>query len=109
MDVLLFVGAVSKLAKDTFLQVTDAISANETKEELSVLMNGLLTPSASVRNTVLQALEPFDLEGTDSPEILFLTMHDSDERNVESAMALFQANSLSLDPAALSRLFALLG
>jgi len=92
LEILSIVTAVSKLAKDTFLQVTDAMSVNETKEELSVVMHGLLTPSANVRNTVLQALEPFDLEETENPEILFMAMHDADERNVESAMALYPSS-----------------
>ena len=96
-------------ARDAFLQVTDAISANETKEELYVVVRGLLTPSTNVRNSVLQALEPFDLEETANPEILFMAMQDSDERNSELALALYETNSISLDPAGLSRLFALLG
>jgi hypothetical protein len=101
--------AIFKLSKDTFLQVTDAIAATETKEELRLVLGGLLTASANVRNVVLQALEPFDLEQLDWPEILFLALHDADERNVELAMSLYQANSISLDDSGLSRLFLLLG
>src|SRR5271154_4392963 len=97
LDVLLIVPAMSKLARATFLQVTDAISANETKEEMNVLVNGLLKPSANVRNAVLQALEPFDLEETESPEIVFLALHDPDERNSELATALYETNSMSLE------------
>jgi hypothetical protein len=103
------VPSISKLARDAFLQVTDAISANETKEELYVLVHGLLMPLANVRNAVLQALEPFDLEETENPEILFLAMQDTDERNCELAVTLYDSNSLSLDPAGLSRLFSMLG
>jgi hypothetical protein len=109
LDVLFLVRSLSKLARDAFLQVTDAISANETKEELYVLVRGLLIPSANVRNLVLQALEPFDLEETENPEILFMAMQDSDERNSELALALYETNSISLDSSGLSRLFSLLG
>jgi len=107
--VLLLVPSVSKLARDTFLQVTDIISANETKEEVFVLIRGLLSPASNVRVAVLQSLEPFDLEDADNPGILFLATQDQEERNLELAGALYEANSLSLDSAALSRLFALLG
>jgi len=109
LDVLLIVPAMSKLARDTFLQVTDAISANETKEEMDVLVSGLLKPSANVRNAVLQALEPFDLEETEHPEIVFLALHDPDERNSELATTLYKTNSISLDFSGLQRLFTLLG
>lgn len=98
-----------KLSKDTFLQVTDAISATETKEELRLVLGGLLSASANVRNVVLQALEPFGLEDNEGPEILFLALHDSDERNVELAMSLYKTNSVVLDDAGLERLFLLLG
>lgn len=101
--------AMFKLSKDTFLQVTDAISTTETKEELRLVQSGLLSGAANVRNVVLQALEPFDLEETEGPEILFLALHDSDERNVELAIGLYQINSVVLDDAGLSRLFSLLG
>lgn len=98
-----------KLSKDTFLQVTDAISATETKEELRIVLGGLLSASANVRNVVLQALEPFDLEASEGPDILFLALHDSDERNVELAMSLYRTNSVVLDEPGLERLFLLLG
>ena len=74
-----------------------------------MLVRGLLMPSANVRYTVLQSLEPFDLEETENPEILFMAMQDTDERNSELAMTLYETNSISLDPDGLSRLFALLG
>jgi hypothetical protein len=109
LDVLLLVPAVSKLARDTFLQVTDAISANETKEEVDVLISGLLKPSANVRNASLQALEPFDLDETENPETVFLALHDPDERNSELATTLYQTNDIALDSTGLQRLFALLG
>jgi len=107
--VLLLVPSVSKLARDAFLQVIDAISTNETKEELYVLVHGLLMPSANVRNAVLHAVEPFDLEETENPEILFLAIQDIDERNCELAVTLYEGNSVSLDRTGLSRLFSLLG
>ena len=106
---MFLVPGVSKLARDTFLQVTDAISASEANEEMNVLISGLLKPSANVRNAVLQALEPFDLEETENPEIVFLALHDPDERNSELATALYQTNSVLLDPSGLRRLFSLLG
>jgi hypothetical protein len=109
LDVLLLVPAVHKLSRDTFLQITDAISANETREEVRVVVHGLLKPLANVRNVVLQGLEPFELDEIENPEILFLALHDSDERNAELALALYEANSLSLDSEGLSRLFSLLG
>jgi hypothetical protein len=107
--VLLLVPSVSKLARDTFLQVTDIISANETKVELSILIRALLSHSPNVRAAVLQALEPFDLEETETREILFLATQDADERNAELAVALYESNSLALDEAALAKLFTLLG
>lgn len=109
LDVLLLAPAVLKLARDTFLQVTDAISTSESKDELNVLMHGLLKPSSNVRNAILQTLESFDLEESGTPEILFLALHDSDERNCELAKSLYDANSLTLDPSGLSRLFCFLG
>jgi len=109
LDTLSNITAVFKLAKDCFLQVTDSISANETKEESSVLVHGLLNPSANVRNVVLQALEPFDLDETETPEIMFLALHDSDERNAEMARALYDTNGVRFDDYGLSRLFIFLG
>jgi len=108
LSVLSSVPAVSKIARDAFLQMTDAISANETREELEVLVLGLLRPAANVRHVVLQALEPFDLQETQYPEVLFLALHDSDERNVEIATALYKTNVMDLDQYGLSRLFSLL-
>ena len=109
MEVLSHVPAVSKLGRDTLLQVTDALSSNETKEDLHVLVHGLLNPSANVRNVVLQALEPFDLEESENPEILYLALHDMDERNAELAAGIYNSSSISLDVSWLSRLFSLLG
>jgi hypothetical protein len=109
LDVLLLLPAVFKLARSTLLQVTDSISTSESKDELDVLVHGLLKPSTNVRNTTLQALESFDLEECGTPEILFLALHDSDERNRELAKSLYDANSLSLNPSSLSRLFSFLG
>jgi hypothetical protein len=109
LEVLSHVPAVSKLGRDTLLQVTDALSSNETKEDLHVLVHGLLNPSANVRNVVLQALEPFDLEESENPEILYLALHDMDERNAELAAGLYNSSSISLDVSWLSRLFSLLG
>lgn len=109
IDVMSLMPAIFKLSRDAFLQVTDAMAATETDEELRLVVGGLLAASANVRNVVLQALELFDLEQLNSPEIVFLALHDSDERNVELAVSLYQANSLSLDEAGLSRLFILLG
>jgi hypothetical protein len=108
LDVLLHVPAVFKLSRDTFLQVTDAISADESPEDAAVLVHGLLLPSANVRNAVLQALEPFDLEEIKTPEILYLALYDSDERNAELASALYAVNGIALDKDALSRLFSFL-
>jgi len=88
--------------------MSDAVSANETKEELRVLVHGLLNQSPNVRNFVLQALEPFDLEETENPEIIYLAMHDADERNAELAASRWEANALSLEPSGTSRLFSLL-
>jgi hypothetical protein len=109
LDILLLVPTVSKLGRDAFLQVNDAISANETKEELEIVVQGLLKPIANVRHVVLQGLESFNLEETEYPEIMFLSLHDSDERNAEIAADLYETNSISLDQSGLSPLFSLLG
>jgi hypothetical protein len=85
------------------------MSANETKVELSILIRALLSRSPNVRTAVLQALEPFDLEETESREILFLATQDADERNAELAVALYETNSLAVDQVALAKLFTLLG
>ena len=89
--------------------MTDAISTNETNEELFVLLHGLLVPSANVRAVVLQALESFDLEETETPEILSLALHDPDERNSELAAALYETNSITFHASGLPPLFSLLG
>jgi hypothetical protein len=109
LDTLWLVPAVSKLARDTFLQITDAISASETKEELSILIHGLLNGSSNVRSVVLQSLESFDLEDCENSEILFLALHDADERNAELATDLSEHNSISLKSYDLEKLFSLLG
>jgi hypothetical protein len=109
LDVLLLVPSVFKLARDTFLQVAYAISISEIKEEIYVLVRGLLLSSANVRNAVLQALDSFDLEETENPEILFMAIQDTDDRNSELAIALYESNSVSLDSRGLSRLFSFLG
>jgi hypothetical protein len=102
------VPAVSKVARDTFLQVTMAMF-NVTEEEESVLVHGLLRPQASGRTAVLQALEEWDLEDSKDAEILFLAMFDQDERNAELASTLFEENSIALDATSLPRIFAFLG
>jgi hypothetical protein len=109
LDILSYVPGVFKLAKEAFLQVADAISVNESKEESAALVHGLLNPAANVRNVVLQALESFDLDETETPEILFLAIHDSDERNAEIAKAIYHTNKIQLDSYSLSRNFLLLG
>jgi hypothetical protein len=109
LDVMLFVPAVSKLARDSFLQVTHAMSRNNTPDELDVLVGGLLSPSANVRNAVLQSLQPYDLEEIKSTEAMFLAMHDSDERNSELAVSLYEENAIELDSSGVWRLFCLLG
>jgi hypothetical protein len=89
--------------------MTDAISMNSSREELLCLARGLLNPSSIVRNTVLLALEPFDLEDREITHIMFLALHDADERSSELASALYNGNALSIELEDVEKLMALLG
>ncbi|KAH8103551.1 armadillo-type protein [Cristinia sonorae] len=101
----------SKLAKDAssaLIDIGQAIHATTSTEELKVLLQGTLTQEVYVRNSCLQALQPFDLTELDwSPE-LWIACHDKDEQNARLASHLWEDNGLDVPQGFLGELLSYL-
>ncbi|KAK2463021.1 hypothetical protein APHAL10511_004676 [Amanita phalloides] len=111
-DLLYTVRSQSGLSKDAssaLIELGEAMSTTATREDISVLLHGLLTQEPHVRNACLQALQPLDLTDMDwSPEV-WLTYHDDDEHNAQLAQHVWEDNGLDVPEDFLDQLLNYLG
>ncbi|KAJ7115902.1 ARM repeat-containing protein [Mycena epipterygia] len=100
---------LSKEGNSALIDLGEVAHANATRDELDVLLNGLLMQEVYVRNSCLQALQPFDLTDLDwSPE-LWVACHDDDEQNGRLGRHLWEDNGLDVPEAFLEQLLPFLG
>ncbi|KIK62847.1 hypothetical protein GYMLUDRAFT_242480 [Collybiopsis luxurians FD-317 M1] len=105
---------LSKEASSSLVELGEAIQlhgeeGSALKEEIDVLVHGLLLQEVYVRNSCLQALQPFDLTDLDwSPE-LWIACHDDDEQNARLARHIWEDNGLDVPQSFLERLLVYLG
>ncbi|KAJ6493600.1 armadillo-type protein [Mycena vitilis] len=100
---------LSKEASSTLVDLGQVAHASASRDELDVLINGTLMQEVYVRNSCLQALQPFDLTDLDwSPE-LWVACHDDDEQNGRLARHVWEDNGLDVPEVFLSQLIPLLG
>ncbi|EGO00628.1 hypothetical protein SERLA73DRAFT_71629 [Serpula lacrymans var. lacrymans S7.3] len=95
---------LSKEASSILVGIGEAIHANSSREEISVLIDGVLLQEVYARNSCLQALQPFDLTDLDwSPE-LWVASYDNDEQNARLARHVFDDNGLDVPESFLTQL-----
>ncbi|KAI0077211.1 ARM repeat-containing protein [Panus rudis PR-1116 ss-1] len=98
-DLLHVIRQLPKLGKEASSALVDlgqAIYSNVQRDEIDVLLKGILTQEVYVRTSCLQALQPFDLTDLDwSPE-LWIAYHDEDEQNARLAQHLWEDNGLDV-------------
>ncbi|KAH7883448.1 armadillo-type protein [Phlebopus sp. FC_14] len=100
---------LSKEASSVLIDLGEAIQASATRDEISVLIQGTLLQESHVRNSCLQAIQPFDLTDLDwSPE-LWLACHDDDEQNGRLASHVWEDNGLDVPEDFLEPLLGFLG
>ncbi|KAJ7449659.1 armadillo-type protein [Mycena latifolia] len=100
---------LSKEGSSALIDLGEVAHASASRDELDVLLNGMLIQEVYVRNSCLQALQPFDLTDLDwSPE-LWVACHDDDEQNGRLARHLWEDNGLDVPEAFLEQLLPFLG
>ncbi|KAG5638049.1 hypothetical protein H0H81_002083 [Sphagnurus paluster] len=100
---------LSKDASSALIDLGEAIQATGSEKELAVLLKGTLMQEVYLRNSCLQALQPFDLTDLDwSPELL-IACHDEDEQNARLSRHLWEDNGLDVPEQYLVTLLAYLG
>ncbi|KAJ6518743.1 armadillo-type protein [Mycena sanguinolenta] len=100
---------LSKEGSSTLINLGEVAHASASRAEIDVLLNGTLMQEVYVRNSCLQALQPFDLTDLDwSPE-LWVACHDDDEQNGRLARHAWEDNGLDVPEDFLERLLPFLG
>ncbi|KAH7929550.1 ARM repeat-containing protein [Leucogyrophana mollusca] len=100
---------LGKEASSVLIDLGEAIQSTATREEIGVLISGTLLQEVYVRNSCLQAIQPFDLTDLDwSPE-LWLACHDEDEQNARLALHVWEDNGLDVPESFLDQLLHFLG
>ncbi|KIJ11894.1 hypothetical protein PAXINDRAFT_157123 [Paxillus involutus ATCC 200175] len=100
---------LSKEASSVLIDLGEAIQASATRDEVGVLIDGTLFQETHVRNSCLQALQPFDLTDFDwSPE-LWVACHDDDEQNARLANHVWDDNGLDVPEDFVDELLGFLG
>ncbi|EDO16004.1 hypothetical protein Kpol_495p1, partial [Vanderwaltozyma polyspora DSM 70294] len=60
---LMLLASKAKIARDCFMALSQTISVSPTKEDLEILLQGVLSPNEFVRSTILEAIDnEFELE-----------------------------------------------
>ncbi|KAI5807467.1 armadillo-type protein [Peziza echinospora] len=94
-----------KIIKDCLSDLCRCISDSISREELEILIKGVVTPEVSVRTAILQAIEAeIFLEDLTYSDEIWLACHDEVDENVELAQTIWQANELHTDEETPSRL-----
>ncbi|KAF8216432.1 ARM repeat-containing protein [Mycena galopus ATCC 62051] len=100
---------LSKEGSSTLIDLGQVAHASASRAEVDVLLNGTLMQEVYVRNSCLQALQPFDLTDLDwSPE-LWVACHDDDEQNGRLARHAWEDNGLDVPEVFLDQLLPFLG
>ncbi|KAJ6581434.1 armadillo-type protein [Mycena capillaripes] len=100
---------LSKEGSSALVDLGQVAHASASRDELDVLINGTLMQEVYVRNSCLQALQPFDLTDLDwSPE-LWIACHDDDEQNGRLARHVWEDNGLDVPEVFLAQLLPFLG
>ncbi|EEP76014.1 60S ribosomal protein L19 [Uncinocarpus reesii 1704] len=87
-----------KLMRDLLVDICRSITDNVQPDELTVLLQGVIVPEASVRTAVLQAIETeIDLTDLDFSEYIWLGCHDHVDENSEISKAIWEENALEVD------------
>ncbi|KAF8447085.1 armadillo-type protein [Kalaharituber pfeilii] len=87
-----------KLTKDCLIDLCRCLALSITHDELSILVQGVITPEVSVRSAILQAIEAeLDLDDLTYSNELWIACHDDVEENVELATTIWEANDLETD------------
>lgn len=100
---------LSKSASTGLIDIGEALQPNATRDEIDVLLRSTLYQEPHVRNSALQALQPFDLTDFDwSPE-LWIAVHDEDEQNSRLARHVWEDNGLDVPENYITELLGYLG
>ncbi|KAF7728036.1 translational activator of GCN4 [Apophysomyces ossiformis] len=96
----------SKNAKTSLVNLCESMVDTCLPEEISTLLQGLLSDEFLVRHAVLQGIEILDLTDIDYSPELWLACHDENEANAELANNLWQDNAMDVEEAYKDRLLA---
>ncbi|KAF9232418.1 armadillo-type protein [Melanogaster broomeanus] len=87
---------LSKEASSVLIDLGEAVRNSVSRDEVEVLINGMLFQETHVRNSCLQALQPFDLTDLDQSTQLWVACHDDDEQNARLANHAWEDNGLDV-------------
>ncbi|EMD33195.1 hypothetical protein CERSUDRAFT_142825 [Gelatoporia subvermispora B] len=87
---------LAKEASSALIDLGQAMQSTATRNETSILLQGLLVQEVYVRNSCLQTLQPFDLTDLDWSPHLWLACHDDDEQNARSARHIWEDNGFDV-------------
>ncbi|KAJ3745026.1 armadillo-type protein [Lentinula detonsa] len=100
---------LSKEASSTMIDLGEAIHSSALKGEIEVLVRGTLLQEVYVRNSCLQALQPFDFTDLDWSAELWIACHDDDEQNARLARHIWEDNGLDVPQSFIGQLLSYLG
>jgi hypothetical protein len=100
---------LSKEGSSTLIDLGQVAHASASRAEVDVLLNGTLMQEVYVRNSCLQALQPFDLTDLDWSPALWVACHDDDEQNGRLARHAWEDNGLDVPEVFLDQLLPFLG
>lgn len=107
---LLSLPSKAKLAKESLLTLCQYISTDFSEADLKLLLAGVISPEAFVRNTVLEALDQeFDLSDLSYSDEIWIACHDNDQSNVEIALTIWEENQLAVSTESIKSLEPYLG
>ncbi|KAJ7077832.1 armadillo-type protein [Mycena belliarum] len=100
---------LSKESSSALIDLGEVAHTNASREELDVLLNGMLMQEVYLRNSCLQTLQPFDLTDLDWSPQLWVACHDDDEQNARLARHLWEDNGLDVPDVFINQLLPFLG
>ncbi|KAJ4478479.1 armadillo-type protein [Lentinula aciculospora] len=107
--IIRFQPKLSKEASSSLVELGEAIHGSALKEEIDMLVSGTLLQEVYVRNSCLQALQPFDLTDLDWSAELWIACHDNDEQNARLARHIWEDNGLDVPQSFMKQLLDYLG
>ncbi|KAJ3807969.1 armadillo-type protein [Lentinula aff. lateritia] len=100
---------LSKEASSSLVDLGESIHGSALKEEIETLVRGTLFQEVYVRNSCLQALQPFDLTDFDWFTELWIACQDEDEQNARLARHIWEDNGLDVPQSFMTQLLNYLG